>query len=204
MEQILKDRQVDWLLHFTRAENLSNIFDNGLLPRSVLEYYETTFSYNDSYRYDKCEEAVCTSIEFPNYKMFYSLRCNNPDVDWVVLLLDAKIICDFDCAFCSSNAGSEEMYSIPIEERKGKEAFLRLFDELPSGHTREELGIGDFYPTNPQAEVLVFDCIPTTYIRKVFFQNQTVLDRFKKIIPKEIKAQVNSEAFSYRRDWQYW
>lgn len=123
MERILNDRQIEWLVHFTRAENLPNIFKYGLLPRSILLFNDISSCFNDNYRYDNCENAVCTTIEFPNYKMFYPLRQNNPEVDWAVLLLDAQIICDFECAFCSTNAGSAAMYNITIKERKGKGIF---------------------------------------------------------------------------------
>lgn len=204
MDKILKERQIDWLLHFTRAENLPNIMRYGLMPRSNLEFAGIDFSYNDEYRYDNCENAVCTSIEFPNYKMFYPLRRYNPDLDWAVLLLDARIICDFECAFCSTNAGSSNIYNMDLEQRKGKRAFLKLFEELPYGPSRKELGIEDWYPTNPQAEVLVFDTIPITYIEKVFFDEQEILEQYADYIPQEILAEINSKAFKYRDDWEYW
>lgn len=204
MQQILADRQIDWLLHFTRVDNLPNILKQGLLPRSVLEQNNIAFSYNDEYRYDNCSNAICTSVEFPNYKMFYQLRMTNPDVDWAVLLLDAQVICDFQCAFCSTNAGSASMYGINIESRKGAKAFLKLFDELPNGPTRKEMGLGDWFPTNPQSEVLVFGNIPTLYIKKVFFEDQRVLNSYIDLFPSSILGQVNNRAFSYRKDWEYW
>lgn len=71
MERILKQRQIDRLYHFTQAENLSNIFRYGLLPREILENEEIDSCFNDDYRFDNCLNAVCMSIEFPNYKMFY-------------------------------------------------------------------------------------------------------------------------------------
>jgi hypothetical protein len=204
MKKILEERQIDWLMHFTRADNLSNIFRYGLLPRSILESRNITSDINDYYRYDNCTDAICTTIEFPNYKMFFSLRKDNPGVKWAVLRLDASIIYDFDCAFCSTNAGSEEMYTIPLKERKGKKAFLKMFDELPNGQTRKQLDIDDWYPTNPQAEVLVFDKIPTVYIDKVFFENSDSLEEYYDIIPEDINAKVDSKMFKYRKDWAYW
>lgn len=204
MERVLKERQIDWLLHFTRAENLPNIMRYGLMPRSNLESAGIDFSYNDEYRYDNCKNAVCTSIEFPNYKMFYPLRCNNSGVDWAVLLLNARIICDFECAFCTTNAGNSNMYNMDLEQRKGKKAFLKLFKELPYGPSRKELGIKDCYPTDPQAEVLVFDTIPITYIKKVFFNTQKALKQYANYIPQKILVGIKSEVFSYRVDWKYW
>lgn len=204
MKKILEERQIDCLMHFTRADNLSNIFKYGLLPRSILESKNITSDINDYYRYDNCTDAICTTVEFPNYKMFFSLRKDNPSVKWAVLRLDASIICDFDCAFCSTNAGSEEMYTVPLKERKGKKAFLKMFDELPYGPTRKQLNIADWYPTNPQAEVLVFGKIPTAYIDKVFFENSDSLEEYYDIIPEDINAKVDSKMFKYRKDWAYW
>lgn len=204
MEQILNDRQIEWLLHFTQAENLSNIMEYGLMPRSSLELFGIKFLYNDYYRYDRCENAVCTSIEFPNYKMFYFLRCNNPDTDWVVLKLDAQIILDFDCAFCTTNAGNSNIYNKSIEQRKGKMAFLKLFEEIPNQPTRKKLGIEDWYPTDPQSEVLVFDTIPVQYIKSVFFKDKQAMEANIPFIPNEISCYINNDVFSYRNDWVYW
>lgn len=204
MEQILKDRQIDWLFHFTQADNLPNIMEYGIVPRNELECYNIDFLYNDNYRYDNCKNAVCTSIEFPNYKMFYTLRQKNPDVDWVVILLDAQILLDFDCAFCTTNAGNSSMFNMSIEERKGKKAFLKLFEELPIGPTRKELNIGNWYPTDPQAEVLVFDTIPVNYIRAVFFEKQQTKKKYMPYILDEILCQVKGNVFSWRIDRAYW
>lgn len=204
VKKILKEKQIDWLLHFTRAENLKNIFHYGLFPRSVLDYNNIDSIYNDEYRYDKCKNAICMSIEFPNYKMFYRLRQENPVADWAVLLLPASILYECDCAFCQTNAGSTQMYTVPIAERKGKKALLKLFDEIPGKPTRNILGIGSWYPTNPQAEVLVFERIPITYINEVYFINQRILNKYQDIIPDTIKARVSKKAFSYREDWLNW
>ena len=204
MEQILQERQIDWLLHFTQAENLPNIFKYGLLPKTELIERNIAVYTNDQYRYDECENAICMSIEFPNYKMFYSLRKENPDIDWAVLLINASVLLDFDCAFCTTNAGSAESYSIPIEKRKGILAFQNLFDEYPGKPTRKEMNIKNWHPTNPQAEVLVFEKVPITYIAKVFFQNNRTMDEYSSYIPDCTETISKPKAFGYRYDWMHW
>ena len=204
MQRFLTDRKIDTLFHFTRAENLPNILEHGLLPRSVLEENNIDSSFNDEYRYDKCKNAVCTSIEFPNYKMFYTLRMDNPDVGWVVLLLNAQIMCDFECVFCSTNAGNARIYTRDIEERKGVKALRKLFDERDNGPTRKELGIPDWYPTDPQSEVLVFANIPTSYINKVFFENKKVFEKYTGLLPRSILGELEVAVFEGRKDWNYW
>lgn len=50
----------------------------------------------------------------------------------------------------------------------------------------------------------MFDSIPITYIKKVFFQKHSVLNDYENIIPQMIEAEVNNTVFRYRKDWQYW
>lgn len=204
MKKLLKERNIDWLLHFTRAENLPNILKYGLLPRCDLETKGIDVQVNDQYRYDGCEDAICLSVEFPNYKMFYRLRQEDTSVNWVVLLLNADLICDLECAFCHDNAGSAKVYNIPLDERMDERAFDKMFDELRNGPTREKLGIESWYPTSPQAEILVFDKVPTSYFHSAFFNNNNTLNEYIEIIPQGIKAKVYSRAFSYRKDWEFW
>lgn len=206
MEKLLEQLQIDTLYHFTQTDNLYNIFQYGLVSRKELQRNNTINSkFNDNYRYDKCTDAVCTSIEFPNYKMFYKLRMNNPDVDWAVLKLDARIMCDFLCAYCWTNAGDASMYNIPLQQRMGKNAFLELFRDYPNYPTRRELCIPNYYPTNPQAEVLVFGTIPTTYIQQVYFEDATTFIKYKNIFPyiSDI-LEYNKEVFLPRQDWEFW
>lgn len=204
MDKILEQKRIDTLYHFTRAENLENIFRYGIVPRAVLDRRRINSYYNDEYRYDDCLDAVCTSIEFPNYKMFYKLRLENPETDWAVLKLDANILCDFECAYCWTNAGDASIYTVPIEERMGVDAFLELFDDREGYPKRENLHINDWYPTNPQAEVLVFGTISIDYINAVCFKNHEDMKSYLDVIPIDISARVNSKVFCPRDDWQAW
>lgn len=203
-EQIMKQRQIDRLYHFTQAENLENIFWYGILPRRTLDMKRIESCYNDVYRYDNCTNAVCMSIEFPNYRMFYKLRQDDLEVDWVVLRLNANILCDFECAFCWTNAGDATMYNEPLEQRMGIKAFLELFSDRVGYPQRKSLNINDWYPTNPQAEVLVFGCIPIDYIQCVYFENHSTMQRYKEVIPNGIEFRVMPSVFKPREDWAAW
>lgn len=204
MNKIMEQRQIDRLYHFTQAENLENIFRYGIVPRESLDKSEIKSVYNDDYRYDNCTDAVCASIEFPNYKMFYKLRRDNPEIDWAVLRLDANILQDFECAFCWTNAGDATMYNEPIEQRMGKQAFIEMFGDRPGYPQRKNLNISDWYPTNPQAEVLVLGIIPIRYIQNVYFEDCKTKQKYRDIVPKEISAEVMPDVFGPRRDWKVW
>lgn len=204
MRRFMKERQIDRLYHFTQADNLKNIFRYGLLPRDELESRGIESSINDEWRFDGCCNAVCTSIEFPNYKMFYKLRCENPDIDWAVLELNAEIICDYQCAFNWTNAGDSASYSIPIKKRMTQSALESLFEDKEGYPTRDELKIPDWYPTNPQAEILVFDVIPVSHIKKVNFIDRDTFLRYHDIIPPDINAEINRNLFYPRQDYKFW
>lgn len=274
-------------MHFTRIENLSSILQQGLLGRTLLEERGQDFEWNDPQRLDEHKEAVCLSIGFPNYLMFFNVRERKKranetnDSQWIILFLDVNILWELDCAFFQKNAASNTTNStipevtstermqvclgqqrhfdvinrdgypvlnppedipdlivyrspanngewevaeystgncIPIDQAKAAPApgilsripkravrvaieWLRsragesatglaqrrtpnalrgMFVEdcvnrQGSRISRRDLEIPDNYPTNPQAEVLVFDPIPIQYIKKVHFWDAPAL-----------------------------
>ena len=140
-------------------------------------------------------------------KLFYSLRKSQTDTEWAVLELDARILLDLKCAFCWTNAGSEESYSIPIKDRMTVSAFEELFENKEGYPSRELLNIPDYYPTNPQAEVLVFSSIPVKYVKAVYLSSSSTfatLNKYSCFKPNHIKLSQNDSYFRYRIDWEYW
>ena len=126
LRQICDERGITTLLHFTRIENLSSILQKGLLGRSLLEESGQDFVWNDEQRLDAHKEAVCLSISFPNYRMFYSIREKKKetneanDSQWVILLLDTNILWELDCTFFQENAASNVTNRIIPEARSGE------------------------------------------------------------------------------------
>ena len=203
MKSILDERKINVLVHFTQAANLPNIIRYGLMTRDQLEDKDIDFSYNDDLRYDECNNVkpICVSIEFPNYRMFYPLRMEDERTEWTVIVLNASIICDFDCVFCATNAASMDMFTQTLDQRRGEEAFEGLFH---TPNLRNDLELPSRYPTDPQAEVLIFEGIPIEYIQEIHFQDEITLNKYAKFIPKKIKLIVSGRLFAYRNDWKYW
>ena len=208
IKQEIKKRGIRHLYHFTRASNLESILNYGLLPRTTLENRTINYEYNDPERYDKCKNAVCTSIEFPNYKMFFPLR-QNLCADWVVLELDAKILYELECAFCWMNASDSRISNIGIEERKTCTTFKELFDNRV-GFPQRDSRLNDSDPTNPQAEVLVFSNIPVDYIKKIYFRDREAALRYisnSNILPNMNEQEmvwIWDAVFKYRVDYKNW
>lgn len=75
---------------------------------------------------------------------------------------------------------------------------MRLFDEWEGKPDRNKLGIPLCYPTNPQAEVLVFERIPIGYINKVCFETRNDMEEFADVSLYYIQTQVEKNLFCPR------
>jgi hypothetical protein len=159
MSAFIQSRKIEYLVHFTRVANLPNILTHGLLGRTTLEESQIDVQVNDSFRFDYLPNGICCSISFPNYRMFYRMRCDNPDDDWAVLRLSAEILRTKQCVFCVENAASHEIAHADVVERTGLPALEAMFVDHEGMPSRAALRIPDNYTTNPQAEVLVLEPI---------------------------------------------
>ena len=204
MENFVNSRGIEYILHFTRSDNLDSILSNGLIPRDKLEETGIISTFNDTYRYDNCRNALCCSIGHPNYKMFYSLRTSNPTTEWCIIGIKKDILWDKDCAFCIENAASNSVTAIPINQRKGLPAFMKLFDQIENRPTRDILDIPDYCPTNPQAEVLVFDRINLNDIIGVVFQSQQRAEEYTSRYNREDFFIYHRGFFGPRKDYDHW
>lgn len=203
LQNAIQTRDIKYLLHFTRLENLNRILSEGLKPKDILVAEGMPFLWNDAQRLDRRTNALCCSIGHPNYKMFYSLRCEHSGSEWVVLAIKPSILWRKDVAFCFTNAASSSITRLPLHSLKGVNAFNKLFDEVVGKPTRQELGLANNFPTDPQAEILVFDVIEPDDIFGVAFQFQARCDEYKVRLPDK-QVLCNSKYFSSRHDYQHW
>ena len=216
IRQICTQRNITELAHFTRIENLRSILLKGLLSRERLETCGQEFLFNDRDRFDGCKNGICLSLSFPNYKMFYSIREKKKeeevcDSHWVVLILDTKVLWESDCAFCQENASSNRVRHFPLEEKKRLDALQSLFVEVyhdvdGKGYSRQSLAIPTYFPTNPQAEILVFDFISSRYINEIVFWDCITLRQWRSDNPAVYTQRfyANKEFFYPRCDHKFW
>ena len=203
MKEAVESKGIKYVWHFTRLVNLDGILTRGLISRQKILKTGFQSELNDDYRFDGHEDAVCCSIGHPNYRMFYRLRQENPDTEWVVVALKASVLWVKDCAFCVTNAASNEVTCIPIQHRKGVDAFNRLFDEIPGKPPRAELGISESCPTDPQAEILLFCDIELQYIIGAITQSKQTETMLKQQYP-DFEFLYHRALFSARKDYQHW
>lgn len=199
IQEYAVERGINYLVHFTRASNLDSILKYGLVPRDALTLSGYT-GFNDQYRYDGTN-AVCLSIAFPNYKMFWGVR-QDYKVDWVILVIFKEALWKLPCAFCATNAASACVTAVPLDQRRDLAALKAMYVDW-GDKTRVMLGIPDNYPTNPQAEVLMLNGVPREYIRGAFVLNEATKVALQVKYP-ELDVRVNASYFRYRRDYAQW
>ena len=199
-------RGIHNVVHFTRLENMSGILQDGIIPRSNLESKGVHFVFNDDLRIDGHKNAVCLSISFPNYRMFYPHRQANKTTTWIVLLIRAEVLWELDCAFCWTNAASNDIRHLDVTMLKDSCYLEKMFaDQCESTKIkRADCAIPICYPTNPQAEVLAFSGIPISYVTAGYINDQASLDRFLSTQSPPFTIKVEQKYFSPRDDWEVW
>jgi len=210
MRELVEARNIEHLVHFTQVANLPGILQYGLLGRESLHRLRAHSQINDHLRLDYVPDAVCCSISFPNYKMFYRLRANNQNTDWVVIRIKPNVLWEKQCAFCISNAAKSAVSCDGIDERKMPEAFSAMFSDHDDMPDRQTLRIPNDYTTDPQAEVLVLEPVEPKYFMDVIVDEKRrindlqVLTQLIEPYRKQIGFYHNSFYFYPRNDHAHW
>ena len=214
IREIIKKREVDYLYHFTRVDNLKSIFSEGLLSVDRLRNRGIKYHANDSERRDGHTDSVCLSVGFPNYLMFYNCRMKpeNYGAKWVVLRINPYLLCDENnkCLYAWTNASSSHLDYF-WGDFAFEDNFEILFtdnDRFEDWPRRYELEQTPFfkpcYTTDPQAEILVKDRILSADILTVCFETDDDMYLFSKNCPVNIDCLVNKPLFDKRVDWYDW
>lgn len=216
IRDICAKRKIQQLVHFTKVCNVPSILKHGLHGRSSLERSGISFDPNDKHRLDKWSEAVCISISFPNYKMFYRYRQIYGE-NFAVLVLKPEVLWAYACMFCRGNAASSRVTAIPIEERLSADSLESMFGDHPNV-ARDSLPIPPSYPTDPQAEVLVIphvnspnylgpDGIHPAFIDEVHVNEPKYADQIRQAWNDPLDRAIVSSGSPYFRpriDWGHW
>ena len=167
IENYVRHLGVPHLTHFTRCENLLSILHGGLLSVEACKQQGLASTRNDLARYDGHLDGTSLSVAFPNYRMFWKYRQLAPEADWAVLLISPEVLFQKDCAFYRLNAADARMIGKPVEKMKSAQALREMFSA--DGASREDW-LRPFDPTDPQAEVLVFQAIEPSLIEAIAFE----------------------------------
>lgn len=209
IKSILKERRIEYLIHFTRASNLKSILEHGLVPVSDLENKMIAFVKNDKDRYDRKTDCISVSVEYPNTWVLKEYMKRENTERWVIIILDPIVIGDYNCYFAQHNAASSAIAN-SVEDCSGVDAFNRLFDEcvvVPTtrGTRRfcrgEISNIQSYLPTSDQAEILVKGIIDSSYIKHIYFNSEIDAEILSEELRKaNIRWSINKDIFKTERN----
>lgn len=179
IKNIIQQRKLQNLIHFTRIENLESILQKGLLSRKDLDTNKINYISNDSERWDAKINATCFSIEFPNGFLLKTFKDKYKNSKWVIMLLDINLLNNSNKkCFCNRNAGGATNW-VNCPKSQSSESFKSMFDEKvysKSPARSEQLYIKDYLPTDVQAEILIEGNIQPKFIKNLIFETQDDLD----------------------------
>ena len=202
-------RGIQYLVHFTRIENLVSILNHGLMTRKSLDEKKLSYCFNDSERLDNLPDTISLSVTSPNYKMFWKYRQSDKSAKWIIIRLHAyQVLSSLECAFNFTNAANHEVRDTPIADRKEISAFQKIFYDSEDD-IRQKCELKNNEPTDPQAEVLCFNSIQLNFFEGIVFFNQEqyspMASLFDNLKECDIKLYPNGDCyFAPRHDWRYW
>ena len=85
--------------------------------------------------------------------------------------------------------------------RDGKWTSIEAFENM-FGHHDQRINLPEWYTTDPQAEVMVFNEIPIRYIEGVAVENECDATNLKSLM--NVSVIVRPKLFSWRSDFAHW
>ena len=211
VRSLIAEKEIKYLMHFTRVENLKSILNHGLLPRCDLDQESVQYVATDPSRFDRHKDAINLSVSFPNSSMFFTKR-RNMGGDWVVLMIRPEVMVAEPCYFYPGNAASS-CFS-PCEDRSRAEDFKKMFSTKVLNNQgeivkRKYLGLPNCFPTNLQAEVLVFSKVKVSMLMAVNFFDQKSFSNFLMRtnvteLTDAVSFNIEHTLFKNRLDWRTW
>ena len=207
IKKVVSEFEIKTLIHFTHIDNLESILQHGLIGRKELGREKLPFKFQDKRRYDG-GEAICLSVSFPNWSLFYKFRKNESYNDdrftgeWVILFFFFDILSSYNVSFTSRNAAN----SSQPKNLSQVGHFREMFKERPDKPTRATMGLPKHFTTDPQAEILCHEKIDRDAIESVCFEGDSEKIYAQKLFNKypSIPFKTCPDYFDPRVDWTYW
>lgn len=185
--RFLAARNITSLFHFTSIKNLESIVTHGFLGRESLKERVLEFTPSDQIRYEPILDGVCFSLSRPNHYMAARKIVSGHEMVLPELQGLDSLLTNYNFISSPGNFGSptlkRKIESWP-EEFIGGQGLMNLFK---SHATREKYSIPDFEPTDLQAEIIVVERLPWSFVENVYFPNSTeysVEEEVRKIVRK--------------------
>ena len=196
IKNFLMERNVKSLLHFSHASNLNSIISHGILGRETLAERGLPFYKTDERRLDLLSNAISLSFTRPNLLMLSFKTSTLKTEDWIVFDISPQILLSEDFAAFPSNAAATEVTNA-FRRDPGKfcgirglrqmfldgKASTRASTNTGKKISREELGLPENQPTDPQAELMLLSQVKVPNINRILISTSATR-KYSEIIDK--------------------
>lgn len=169
IEDILKQRNISKLIHFTSDSNIESIRKNGIMPRQRLMDEKENFDFNDSLRLDQHLDSVCLSVQVPNKHLLEEYCRRFPNKNYKLVEIDPVILTNLNLSNKQTKALFFD-YNAASKYANKSEGDLNIMfkEEIRKHHISNNRDTKeDNIPTSDQAEILYFGVIPPKYILNI-------------------------------------
>lgn len=167
---------LSYFVHFTDEDNLDSILANGILSRKEIEKRGIASKTNDEMRLDGALDYISISITHPNDIVLKNFINKGSIKKPIYIYLDPFSVLSryglMDIIFCDKNAAASA-----CEKGNSWLDFENIFAPSKEYQTTTNFfnynrqGKEEYEPTDPQAEILVQNCIPENAIAFILDSN---------------------------------
>jgi hypothetical protein len=170
------------------------------LSVSDLDRKGISFLKTDYNRFDNQLGATCWSISHSNFYYLDDVKKRYPDQKWCIIEVESRVLWKKRCYFNETNAASNLVRHRLEYERNGIKAFKEMFNSNVNNYHRAD-SWQKCYPTDVQAEVLIFESILPQEIKSVYIhpEDKQVINYFTEKYP-QVTYQVDSKLFGRRNE----
>lgn len=190
IESIAKQREVNFLCHFTQMCNLKTIIEDGILSREQLRQKAYPVAFSDHFRLDDRDDVVSVSIQGVDDRMFADKRHKSGRSDWVVLIISSEVLWTHNCIFAWKNAATSE-----ISQHRGWRGGPWAFDRIFQGSKDERHSLKTYEPTESSAEVQVERGISPYFILGAIVKDNNIALHVQNILGDNRDVCLNPEAW---------
>lgn len=183
----LSIQKISRLFHFTSVHNLDSIVTQGFLGRDSLRQMNLNFIPSDNNRVEPLIDGVCFSLSRPNTYMAARKILSGQELILLELTDVDKILTNYNFIASPGNFGSpslkKRIESWP-EEFVGAHGLMNLFN---GQEIRDTYSIPLFEPTDPQAEIIILERLPWSYVKRIYFPNSveySITEQIRGIVRK--------------------
>lgn len=166
----IESRFITRLVHFTDADNVDRIIENGIIPRKELEENNINYNFNDEVRLDGKPSAISLSIQNPNISLLNAFKKRKPSTKYKLISIDPSILYSSffinnkqirltKRTYCNYNAASNSTYT---SDNNMNIMFTPSVETYHATYYRSNKS--DNATTSNQAEILFFGKIPVEFI----------------------------------------